>query len=53
MIPLHINREFTEEPELVLVLRKSEQFYEIKTILPYDDETKDKLTALSLYSRLW
>ena len=43
MIPLHINREFTEEPELVLVLRKAGEFYEIKTILPYDDETKDKL----------
>ena len=53
MIPLHINRELTEEPELVLVLRKSGEFYEIKTILPYDDETKDKLTDLSLYSRLW
>ena len=53
MIPLHINREFTEEPELVLVLRKAGEFYEIKTILPYDDETKDKMTDLSLYGRLW
>ena len=53
MIPLHINREFTEEPELVLVLRKAGEFYEIKTILPYDNETKDKLTDLSLYGRLW
>jgi len=53
MIPLHINRELIEEPELVLVLRKAGEFYEIKTIIPYDDETKDKLTDLSLYSRLW
>ena len=53
MIPLHINREFTEEPELVLVLRKAGEFYEIKTILPYDDETKDKITDLELYGRLW
>lgn len=53
MIPLHINREYTEEPELVLVLRKAGEFFEIKTILPYDDETKDKLTDLSLYSKLW
>lgn len=53
MIPLHVNRDFTEEPELVLVIRKAGDFYEIKTILPYDDETKDKLTDLSLYSRLW
>jgi len=53
MIPLHINRDFIEEPELVLVLRKAGEFYEIKTILPYDDETKDKLTDLSLYGRQW
>lgn len=53
MLPLHINREFTEEPELVLVIRKAGAFYEIKTILPYDNETKDKLTDLSLYGRLW
>ena len=53
MIPLHINNEFTEEPELVLVLRKAGEFYEIKTILPYDDETKDKITDLALYGRLW
>ena len=53
MIPLHINSELVEEPELVLVLRKAGEFYEIKTIIPYDDETKDKLTDLSLYSRLW
>ena len=39
MIPLHINRELIEEPELVLVLRKAGEFYEIKTIIPYDDET--------------
>ena len=44
MIPLHINRELIEEPELVLVLRKAGEFYEIKKIIPYDDETKDKLT---------
>ena len=50
---LHINREVTEEPELVLVIVKNGQFYEIKTILPYDEFVKDKLTALSLYGRLW
>lgn len=53
LMPLHINREVTEEPELVLVIVKNGQFYEIKTILPYDEFVKDKLTALSLYGRLW
>jgi hypothetical protein len=53
MMPLHINKELTEEPELVLVIRKNGDFYEIKTIIPYDDNLKDKITALSLYNGLW
>lgn len=53
MMPLHINRELTEEPELVLVIRRNKEFYEIKTIIPYDDEMKDRITALSLYNGLW
>jgi hypothetical protein len=42
-----------EEPELVLVVRRNKEFYEIKTIIPYDDELKDRITALSLYNGLW
>ena len=53
MLPLHINRDLNDTPELVLVLRKVDQFYEVKTILPYDDELKDKLIDLSLYGRSW
>lgn len=53
MLPLHINNDLNETPELVLVLRKVGQFYEVKTILPYDDELKDKLIDLSLYGRSW
>jgi hypothetical protein len=53
MMPLHINKELTEEPELVLVIRRNGDFYEVKTIIPYDDEMKDKITALSLYNGLW
>jgi hypothetical protein len=53
MMPLHINKELTEEPELVLVIRRSGDFYEVKTIIPYDDDMKDKITALSLYNGLW
>ena len=53
MLPLHINRDLNDTPELVLVLRKVDQFYEFKTILPYDDELQDKLIDLSLYGRSW
>ena len=53
MLPLHINRELTEEPELVLVIRKIWEFFEIKTIIPYDNEVKDRITAMSLYNGLW
>ncbi len=53
LIPLHINSELSDEPELVLVLRKTGEFYEIKTALPYDDIIKDKITSLSLYNRFW
>lgn len=53
MMPLHINREFQEEPELVMVIRKAEDFYEICTILPYDDHIKDNLNSLSLYNKIW
>jgi hypothetical protein len=53
LMPLHINNELMEEPELVLVVRRNKEFYEIKTIIPYDDELKDRITALSLYNGLW
>lgn len=53
MLPLRLNSELNEEPELVLVIRKAKDFWEIKTILPYDDEIKDKQMCLSLYSHLW
>lgn len=52
-MPFHIKRKFTEEPELVIVIRKIEGFFEIKTVLPYDSEIKDRITALSLYSKIW
>lgn len=53
VMPFHINTDLLEEPELVLVIRKNHEFYEVKTILPYDDEMKDRITSLSLYSKLW
>ena len=53
LLPLHVNAYFTEEPELVMVICKMDEFYEVKTILPYDNDIKDRITALSLYSKLW
>ncbi len=53
LMPFHIRRKLIEEPELVIVIRKVEEFYEIKTILPYDNGIKDRITALSLYSKIW
>lgn len=53
LMPLYINTELMEEPELVLVIRESDDFYEVKTILPYDDEIKDRITCLSLYGKIW
>lgn len=52
-MPLHIFKEFTENPELVMVVRKSGVFWEIKTILPYDEELRNKMTDLSLYHQMW
>lgn len=53
LLPLHINTDFSEEPELVMVICKVNEFFEVKTILPFDDDIKDRITALSLYSNLW
>ena len=53
LLPMHVNADFTEEPELVMVICKMDEFYEVKTILPYDNDLKDRITALSLYSKLW
>ena len=53
IMPFHINTDLLEEPELVLIIRKNHEFFEVKTILPYDDKMKDRITSLSLYSKLW
>lgn len=53
LIPLRLGAKVTENLELVMVIRKCEYFYELKTILPYDDEMKDKITAVSLYKEMW
>ena len=53
LLPLHIQRDFAKEPELVMAIRKQGEYYEVKTILPYDDMLKDKITAMELYGKLW
>ena len=50
VFPLHVDKELTEQPELALIVKKNGDFYEIKTIIPYDDVVKDRLTCLALYS---
>lgn len=53
-MPLYINNKINQKPEMVLVIRKVREFYEIKTVLTYDDsETKDKITAMYLYRNVW
>ncbi len=52
-MPLHIDAPLSEKPELVMAIRKHGDFYEVKTILPFDAELEDRIVALSLYSRLW
>lgn len=53
LFPLHLNLDFPDDPELVMVLRKIGKFIEIKTVLPYDNEVKDRITAMSLYRQVW
>lgn len=54
-MPLYVYRSLSEKPELVLAIRMdSEQiYYEVKTVLPYNDEIMDRITALSLYGTSW
>lgn len=53
VLPFFANGNFMSEPELVMVLSKFGEFYQLKTILPYDDEIKDKIMDMSIYSRMW
>lgn len=52
-MPLHIDAALSEKPELVMAIRKTGNFYEVKTILPFDEGIEDHITALSLYNRIW
>ena len=53
LLPMYISDTFVGDPELVMLINKRETFYHVKTILPYDDEVKDKIHDLSIYGDLW
>lgn len=53
VLPFKVNAAQDQDPELVIIICKCREFYEVKTILPYDDEMKDKITSLSLYHQWW
>lgn len=53
VMPFYINNSYPEEPELAMVIYKVKDFYEIKTVLPYDNILKDRITELSLYKSIW
>lgn len=53
VLPFFSNADFMTEPELVLVIYKVGDFWQLKTILPYDDKVKDKMMDMSIYSRMW
>ena len=42
-----------EEPELILVIRKCENFFAVKTVLPYDEAVKDRIRSSSMYQSDW
>lgn len=53
VMPFYINNSFPSEPELAMVVRKEGEFFELKTILPYDELLEDRINSLSLYKDVW
>ena len=53
VFPLKIFAKANQEPELVLVVRKDREFYSLKTVLPYDEEIKDRIRSAKLYQSEW
>jgi hypothetical protein len=41
------------EPELILIIRKCDNFYAVKTILQYDESVKDRIRSSSMYQSDW
>lgn len=54
VVPMFKDNDIRREPGLVLYLREADEgFYELKTVLPYDEEMKDKLVSMELYRNIW
>lgn len=53
LLPLYIEKNITEEPEMVVLLDKVVDFYQVKTVMINNDDVKDKITALNLYGKVW
>lgn len=55
LMPFHVQRGLVEKPELVFAVRHNNEsgYYELKTILIYDETIMDKITSLSLYAESW
>lgn len=41
------------EPELILVIRRCDDFFAVKTVLPYDEQVKDRIRSSSMYQSDW
>lgn len=53
LFPLRIFAGVGEEPEMVLVVRKQDDFYCLKTVLAYDKTLKDRIRSARLYQSEW
>lgn len=54
MLPLYLNSVYgTGNPELVMLIVKVGDFYEIKTVLNYDENIEDRAIATNLYKYMW
>lgn len=53
LLPLRCNVGFNERPELVLVIRKNANFYEIKTVLKYSADVVDRIRCVAPYGNIW
>lgn len=53
VFPLKILAGAEERPEMVMLVRKEKEFYSLKTVLPYDEEMKDRIRSARLYQSEW
>ncbi len=54
MLPLYLNSDCgCGKPELVMVIVKCGEFYEVKTVLQYDKCIEDRAVAINLYKYMW